>query len=312
MDVLLPVADLTVHGAGLVLLGVVIGFLSGLFGVGGGFLLTPMLNVLFGVPYNVAVGSSLALILGTSVSATLQHRRLGNVDYALGGWMGVGALMGVEIGARMMQVLKHTGTIRVGHGVLPAADLYVSAVYMALLLSIGTIIFRESRASGKRARNDSNPTEEVNAKLVAWVHRIPLPPFIALPRSGIPQISLWVLWSVGLTVGILAGFLGIGGGFVLMPVLIYAIGVPTTTAIGTSLFQFMFSSFFGTLTHAVKGNVDLVLVVILLVGSTVGAQMGTATTRRITGARLRYYFSMIVYTAAMVVIAKLLVNLGII
>lgn len=309
MDLLLPVADLTVNGAGLVLLGAIIGFLSGLFGVGGGFLLTPMLNVLFKVPYNIAAGSSLALILGTSVSATLRHRKLGNVDYALGGWMVVGALIGVEIGARMMESLKHIGTIQVGHGSLSAVDLYVSAVYIVLLLCIGTMVFWESRTSGTRVGNTSSSDHEVNSKLIVWVHRIPLPPFIALSRSGIPRMSLWVVWSVGLTVGILSGFLGVGGGFVLMPVLIYAIGVPTATAIGTSLFQFIFSAFFGTLTHTLKGNVDLVLVVMLLIGSTVGAQIGAAATQRFTGARLRYYFSIIVYAAAVVVIAKLLVNM---
>jgi hypothetical protein len=299
---------LEINTLGLIALGLIIGFLSGLFGVGGGFLLVPMLNVIFNIPYNIAVGSSLAMIVGTSLSATLRHSRLGNVDYKLGLLMILGTGVGVEIGARFIQIFKRMGTIAVGRCQLAALDFYLPLAYIVLLASVGTMIFRESRV----ARKVNPEAGKVNNSFIRLVHNIPLPPIVTLPKSGVMKLSLWVILTLAFTVGLLAGFMGVGGGFILMPALIYIIGIPTTIAIGTNLFEVMFSAGLGTFTHALKGNIDIFLVTILLLGSIIGAQFGVLATKKFSAARIRYYFSIIMYFSVLLVTVKLLVKLNII
>lgn len=307
-NILSPTANTDMLILGLITLGLVIGFLSGLFGVGGGFLLVPMLNVIFNIPYNIAVGSSLAMILGTSISATIRHSRLGNVDYKLGLFMIGGTALGVEIGAKIIQIIKEMGTIVILDCQMAALDFYLPLAYIVLLGSVGTMIFRESRAS----RKSHTGVGSMDNSFIRMIHSISFPPTVTLPKSGINKLSLWVLVALAFTVGLLAGFMGVGGGFILMPALIYAIGIPTTIAIGTSLFQFMFSAGLGTFTHVIKGNVDIFLVIILLLGSIIGAQFGALATQKIPVARIRYYFSILLYSGALVVAIKLLIKLRII
>jgi uncharacterized membrane protein YfcA len=292
---------------GLIILGTFIGFLSGLFGVGGGFLLVPMLNVIFGIPYNIAVGSSLAMILGTSISATIRHSRLDNVDYKLSLYMIGGRVVGVEIGARILQIFKGMGPIVVHDCQMAALDFYLPLAYIALLGSVGTIIFSESRA----ARKNNPGVGSVDNSFIRTIHNISFPPIVSLPKSGINKLSLWVVLALAVAVGLLAGFMGVGGGFILMPGLVYIIGIPTTIAIGTDLFQIMFSAGFGAFTHAIKGNVDGFLVITLLMGSIVGAQFGALATKKFPAAQIRYYFSIILYAADLVIAIKLLTQLGI-
>ena len=286
--------------------GAAVGFLSGLFGVGGGFLLTPMLNIAFGVPYNVAAGSSLAQILGTSVSATAKHHGLGNVDIKLGACMLAGGWVGVEGGARVVELLKRAEPIVAAGRELPPLDLFVSIAFLLLLSTVGTVTFRESRGARKREPRGGI----VETPIASRIQSIRIPPTMSLTKSGIESISLWILVGIGLVTGFVSGLMGVGGGFILMPTLIYVLGVRTRVAIGTDLFQVTFLATYGTLTHTLKGNVDLALVVLLLVGGIFGAQFGASLTGKVRPAKIRYWFSFIIYTAAVAVLVKLLALLG--
>lgn len=285
-------------------LGLVVGTMAGLFGVGGGFLLTPLLNIIFGVPYNIAVGSDLAQMAGMSTAATVRHGRIGNIDYRLGLLMFAGTAAGVEVGALGLEGLKHAGTVSLGQARIPLMNLVMSLIYMALLLWIGTVVLRESRRALARAR--AGAADEIEKSwMVQRLTAIRLRPMISLPRSGIASISLWVILGVGFATGVLAGMLGVGGGFIRMPALIYIIGCPTVIAVGTDLFEIMFSSAYGAFTHGMKGNVNLIVVLGLLVGSTIGAQIGASLTRRLGGPRLRNVFAYVAYGAVVLVGAKL-------
>jgi uncharacterized membrane protein YfcA len=289
-------------------LGLVVGFMAGLFGVGGGFLLTPMLNIVFGVPYNVAVGSDLAQMLGMSTAATTRHGRIGNIDYRLGFFMIVGTASGVEVGASVLEVLKKAGAVTINHAQVPVMNLVMSLIYMALLVWIGTMVLRESRKALAAVRAGGEDKIE-KTWLVARLSTIRLWPMISLPRSGIASISLWVILGVGFATGVLAGLLGVGGGFIRMPALVYIIGCPTAIAVGTDLFEIMFSSAYGAFTHGMKGNVNLVIVLGLLVGSTIGSQIGASLTRRLGGPRLRMAFAYIAYVATIMVAVKLITKI---
>jgi uncharacterized membrane protein YfcA len=305
VELYLPIADVTVSPVAVVLLGAAIGMLSGLFGVGGGFLGTPMLNIVFGVPYNVAAGTSLAQILGTSVSAAAKHRGLGNVDAKLGFCMLLGGWVGLESGARIVEALKTAEPVTIAGRTVAGLDLFVPIVFIVLLPTVATVMWWESRRAQKRAPRGG----VVETPIAKGLRSIRIPPVMQFAGAGIPGTSLWILVGIGFGAGFMSGFLGVGGGFVLVPTLIYALGVPTRTAIGTGLFNMIFLSTFGTFTHAHKGNVDPVLVTLLLVGSIIGAWIGASITRKVRGARIRYWFSLVVYGAAAAVLAKLIVLL---
>ncbi len=298
----LPVADVTVSALGLLVLGLLIGGLSGFFGVGGGFMLTPMLNVVFGIPYPIAVGSSLAQMTGTAVSGVIRHRGLGNVDYRLGALMAVGAVLGVEPGARLLEALQAAGEVSVLGGRVALADLVVSLAYVPLLAGVAVWMWWETRDTmGGVSTEDGR-----HWALVQWVQRLELRPLIVLPRSGIDSLPVLVPLVAGVLVGFLAGLLGVGGGFLVLPALVYVIGVPTAVAVGTSLFQVILTATMGLITHTVKGNVDPVLVLWVLVGGVVGAQVGAAFTEKASGPHIRRYFSYLMLAAALMVAGKLL------
>ncbi|MCK4436794.1 sulfite exporter TauE/SafE family protein [bacterium] len=305
LTIYLPIANMEVNGIALLGLGLMVGFLVGLFGVGGGFLMTPMLNILFGIPYNVAVGSDLAQILGTSTSGAIRHRRLGNVDYKLAFLMVLGLVPGVEVGARIIQKLKFIASVDLWGKTITALDLFVPLAYIALLITIGTLIFRESRGARRRPPRGG----KVDSRLSRWARSFRLPPLISLPRSQVESISIWILLLVSFFTGLVAGSLGVGGGFIMMPALIYLVGVPTTVAIGTDLLQIVFTAFYGTLTHALKGNVDIILVIPILLGGSIGAQFGAMVTRRLRGANIRYAFSILIWLVAIMLIFKLAMTL---
>jgi uncharacterized membrane protein YfcA len=188
---------------------------------------------------------------------------------------------------------------------LSGLDLFVPLAFLILLSVIGTIVLRESLEARKRPPKGG----VVENRLVKWVQNVQLPPRVSLPRSGV-SISIWILLGIGLATGFFGGFMGVGSGFILMPTLIYMVGVPTTVAIGTGLFQIMFVAAFGTFTHVHKGNVDLVVAVLLLAGGIFGAQLGASLTEKVRGARIRYWFSFAVYLAALAVLLKLAAQLG--
>jgi len=286
--------------------GFIIGILSGLFGVGGGFLLVPLLNIIFNVPYNIAIGSSLLQMVGTSAASSLKHRGYGNIDYKLAGFAVIGSIVGVELGARLLMRLKNLGTITINASNISTMDFWISIIYIILLSLVGISMFLESKKAKKRAPQGGIVESVISQK----IRNIKIPPIISLPTSKIESISIWTLIFIGFGVGILSGLLGVGGGFIISPALIYLIGIPTSLAIGTGLFQIMFTSAYGAITHLLKGNIDFKLVACILTGSIIGSQLGARIHNNIRGAHVRYYFSLLIFFAAGLILIKFLFTIG--
>jgi uncharacterized membrane protein YfcA len=292
-----PIAGVTVNPLLLAGIGFLVGILGGFFGVGGGFIAGPLM-FWAGVPMNFVVGTDLAHMTGKSIVAAKCHRALGHVDIKLGLMMVVGTIVGVECGARVIEVLKAIG----------AVDVVIGLVYVLILLTIGVFTAWESLRALHMTRKDHLVVQEALGfeGIARRVHSIDLPPMISLPASGIASISLWVVLGVGFITGLLAGALGVGGGFVRMPLLVYLVGVPTHVAVGTDLFEIVISAGFGTLTHAVKGNVDVLMALVMHTGAALGAQIGAVSTRFFTGPRIRLFFSVLPLVGALMVLARLI------
>lgn len=274
-----------------------VGIMGGFFGVGGGFIAGPMM-FWFGVPMNFVIGTDLAHMTGKSIAAAKKHGRLGQVDVKLGVIMVIGTVIGVEIGARIIEMLKVSGNI----------DTIIGIAYVVILLIIGAFTAWESLKAMRIARIDElHIGDEVLAftRITTAVRQIKLRPMINFPVSGIDEISLWVVLTVGIIAGLLAGALGVGGGFIRMPMLIYLIGVPTHVAIGTDLFEIVFSAGFGTLTHAVKGNVDILMALVMQTGAIMGARIGATMTQYFAGPKIRLAFSTLPILGAILVIIRL-------
>jgi len=294
----------------LALFGLIVGMLGGFFGVGGGFLMVPMLNVIFGIPYNVCVGSDLGQMCGMSASATVRHMRFGNIDFKLGFLMIVGTASGVEVGAQILQALKHAGNITLAGRDVNVMDIVMSVVYAVLLILLGQAMIREALRTMRREAGevDLKAAETTAGGAVLRLRSLRLRPMVSLPASGIESISLWVILGIGFATGFLSGMLGVGGGFIRMPALVYILGCPTVVAVGTDLFEIVFSSGYGVLTHAFKGNVDLVLVIALLVGTTIGAQIGASYTRKAGGPRVRLGFGVLAFVGVIFVVVKMILK----
>jgi len=279
----------------LVLLGFVVGTLSGFFGVGGAFIMTPALNIL-GFPIVYAIGTDLALMLGSSIVATFSHFRFGNVDIRLGIYMLLGTAAGVWSGKSLVFYLLASGD----------AETVIRLIYILLLLGLSTYMVYDYIAFIARPLINAGDqeAERSSTRLSRRLQQIKLAPMVKLPLSGISQISIWVPLGVGVLTGFLAAFLGVGGGFIRMPALIYGLGVPTTVAVGTDLFEIVFSSAIGTFLYATEGKVHLVAAMILLIGASFGVQVGSYATRHVRGMRVRLYFALTIFFAGFSVALK--------
>ena len=292
-----PIAGVTVNPLLLVGIGFLVGILGGFFGVGGGFIAGPLM-FWAGVPMNFVVGTDLAHMTGKSIVAARRHRALGHVDIKLGLVMVVGTIMGIESGAQVLEVLKGVG----------AVDVVIGLAYVVIMLTVSVFTAWESLRALRMIRKDRLEIQEVLGfeDIARRVHSIDLPPMISLPASGIASISLWVVLGVGFVTGLLSGALGVGGGFVRMPLLVYLVGSPTHVAVGTDLFEIVFSAGFGTLTHGLKGNVDILMALVMHTGAALGAQIGAVSTRFFVGPRIRLLFSGLPLVGALMVLARLL------
>jgi uncharacterized membrane protein YfcA len=288
------ISNQTISPVYLIGLGFIIGMLGGFFGVGGSFLAGPALFAV-GVPMNFVVGTDLAHIVGKSIVATKRHRALGNVDIKLGMFMVVGTIVGVEVGAQMVEALKRRANV----------DQVVGIVYVLVLVTISgfmaweswlTLRMRKERRllaerTGEDLRKlDQKKDESALANISKWVHRIKVRPLINLPESGIERVSMWAIIIVAFVGGIFSGFLGGGAGYIRMPAMVYLLGVPTHVAVGTDLFEVMISASYGTLTHALKGNVDIMIALVMHTGAAIGAQIGATMTRYFGGPKIRLAF----------------------
>jgi uncharacterized protein len=261
--------------------GFLIGVMGGFFGVGGSFLAGPALFAV-GLPMNMVVGTDLAHLVGKSIVATKKHRVLGNVDMKLGLFMAAGTLAGVEIGAQAIEYLKRSAQV----------NQVVGVFFILVLLSISGFMGWESLKtirSLKGKRKSAKSDRSALAHIGKAVQRIKLRPIINLPVSGI-RISIWPIILVAFIGGIFSGFLGGGAGYIRMPSLVYILGIPTHVAVGTDLFEIMISASYGTLSHAFKGNVDIMIALVMHTGAAIGAQIGATLTQHFTGPRIRLAF----------------------
>jgi uncharacterized protein len=270
----------------LIIIGFIIGICGGFFGVGGSFLAGPAL-FFFGVPMNFVVGTDLAHIVGKSIVAAKKHRALGNVDIKLGLIMASTTIIGVETGAQIIQQLKKHKDV----------DTVVAIAFVIVLIGISTFIAWESWQTmkmGKGPKSSSKDKLKQDRSAFAFIaknfQRFNLPPMISLPNSGIKQISLWTILVVAYIGGVFSGFLGGGAGYIRMPAMVYILGVPTHVAVGTDLFEVVISASYGTFSHALKGNVDILIALVMHTGAAIGAQIGATLTQYFHGARIRLAF----------------------
>ena len=271
--------------------GVLIGLLFGFFGMGGSFLVTPALLVM-GYETQVAVASGLAFVFATSVIATLKHRDLGQVDYKLGVLMIAGTTAGIEVGKIGLHWLQNLGI----------ANTVVSVTYVGLLGAIGAFItYRAIRGGGGGIDHDAEAESEADdiPEIAATIQSYHVPPMVSL-RGGV-TVSLWMILAVGFATGLLSGFLGVGGGFIRMPALFYLIGVPVPVAVGTDLFEIVFSGGIGSFLYAMDGAVNLSIVVPLLAGSALGARLGAAATSIVDEDEIKVYFGVMLLLGAIAV-----------
>ncbi len=278
MDIYLPIAEMSVSALLLLGMGMGVGFLSGLFGVGGGFLMTPLL-IFAGVPPPVAVASEANQIAAASVSGMLAHARRGNVDFLMGGVLLAGGAAGAAAGVAAFRELRAAGQI----------DAVISLSYMVFLGAVGALMAVESANAILRRRRGA-PRRRLRQHY--WVHGLPLK--LRFRRSKL-YISAVAPFALGAVAGLLSAIMGVGGGFVLVPAMIYLLGMSTSLAIGTSLFQIMFVTAIVTVLHAATNQtVDLVLSMLLLAGAVIGAQFGSRAGARLRGEQLRGLLALLV------------------
>ncbi len=279
MQIYLPIAEMSVNAFLLLGLGGIVGVLSGMFGVGGGFLLTPLLFFV-GIPPAVAVGTQGNQIVASSLSGVLAHVKRRTVDFRMGAVLLAGGLMGSAFGVYIFTILRSLGQV----------DLLVELCYVVFLGIVGTLMLIESLRAIRRAR--LGPGALPPRKRHNWVHNLPLK--VKFRVSGL-YISVIPPILVGMLVGILSAIMGVGGGFIMVPAMIYLLGMPTKVVVGTSLFQIIFVAAFTTLLHATANQtVDLILAVLLLIGGVIGAQIGTRIGSRLRAEQLRIALAVMV------------------
>ncbi len=275
---------MSVNVFGIFALGILSGILSGMFGVGGGFLTTPFL-MFIGIPAPVAVASSANQVAASSFTGFLAHWRRGNVDFRMGTLLLVGGVLGSSAGVWLFSLLKNSGHF----------DFVVSLLYVTLLGSIGVTMGLESFRSLKQVQEQ--PVFTTAVMRFAWLSRLPM--MTDFPRSKL-RLSALLPFGIGLLTGLLVSLLGVGGGFFMIPAMIYGLGMPTSVVIGTSLFQIIFTTANVTFLQAVTTQtVDIILAILLISGSVVGAQIGTRIGSRMNAAHLRGWLSLIVLTIAL-------------
>lgn len=297
--VLMPIAGVEIFWPGLIILGVGVGVIGGFFGMGGAWMVTPGLNIL-GFPMAFAIGTDIAHMAGKSLIATMRHGRFGNVDYKLGFIMLIGTVVGFEVGAQMVMWLERLGKV----------EMYVRYMYLVLLALIAWMVFADVMKKRKKEREARAAGKEIDHLTtgIEWhktLHRIKLPPMVHFNGAQI-YCSAWLPIFVSFLTGWLAGILGIGGGLIRMPALIYFVGCPTHVAVGTDLFEVMISGLYGAATYTYKGRTELVAAIIMLVGASVGAQIGTVATKYIKGYGIRIAFGLAVIGCALSIILKLM------
>ena len=297
-----PISGVHISPIYLAVVGFLIGILGGFFGVGGSFIAGPALR-LMGVHWNFAIGTDLAHIVGKSVVAAKRHRALGNVDLKLGLIMAIGTIGGAECGAQVIQALKRAGHV----------DVVVSIVSIGVYVCISSFMIWESRKTlqqvnargGGKTANQKKRDHSAFRHVTRAIQRFKIAPMVKLPVSGV-TISLWVILIVSFIGGLFSGFLGGGAGYIRMPSMVYVLGIPTHLAVGTDLFEIIISASYGSFTHAIKGNVDILIALVMNTGAAIGAQIGAISTQYFAGPKIRLAFVPLPLIGAAIVIYTLL------
>jgi uncharacterized membrane protein YfcA len=284
MEIYLPIAEMSVHWIYVVGLGLGVGFLSGLFGVGGGFLLTPLL-VFYGIPSTVAVGTTLSHVTASSVSGALAQWRKRAIDFKMAGIMTLGGMVGTFLGVWLVAVMRRQGQM----------DLIVALSYVLLLGSVGGLMLKESLATLRAGRGGmATPARPINR---AWIAALP---FKTRFRQSRLYLSVLPPLVIGFFVGALSAIMGVGGGFVIVPAMIYILRMPTNVVLGTSLAQIIGVSVVTTILQATSNYaVDIVLAFFLVIGGVVGAQLGVRAGARLRGEQLRFLLAVMVLAVAL-------------
>lgn len=293
-----PISGAHISPIYLVVVGFLIGILGGFFGVGGSFIAGPALR-LVGLDWNFAVGTDLAHIVGKSVVAVRRHRALGNVDLKLGYIMAFGTIGGAEVGAQLIQAFKRAGNVNL---IVSLVSIVIYVSISAFMLWEGRRTLRQRPPSSARLKGDHSAFGHIAYAM----HRLRLPPMISLPVSGVKEISLWIVLAVAFVGGFFSGFLGGGAGYIRMPSMVYILGIPTHLAVGTDLFEIIISASYGTFTHAIKGNVDILIALVMHTGAAIGAQIGAIATQYFAGPKIRLAFVPLPLIGAAIVIYTLL------
>lgn len=283
LEIYLPIAGSSADVAALLGMGALVGLLSGLFGVGGGFLMTPLL-IMIGIPPTVAAASDSNQIVAASTSGTYAHYRVGNVDFKMGVLLLIGGVIGGTVGVQVIRWLR----------VLGNADFVIKITYVGMLGWIGSYMFIESLQSMRRQR--VRPPESSETKRPSFYSRMvrSLPCQMVFEKSGV-KVSPLLPLGLGCVVGVLAAVMGVGGGFIMVPIMVYLLRMPMHVVVGTSLFQILFTCVNVTIMQAVTNmTVDVVLALILLLGSSIGAQVGARLSRRIKADQLKIMLASIV------------------
>jgi uncharacterized membrane protein YfcA len=295
-----PISQSHISPIYLVVIGFCIGIMGGFFGVGGSFIAGPALRAV-GLDWNFAVGTDLAHIVGKSVVAAKRHRALGNVDLRLGFIMAIGTMGGAEVGAQLIQLLKRAGNVNLVVSVVSIA-IYVSISSFMIWEAWRTLHFQKRRGPRPEVPGTAAKQDESSfSHRTRAIQRFHLWPMISLPTSGV-RISLWVIVLVSFIGGLFSGFLGGGAGYIRMPMLVYVLGIPTHLAVGTDLFEIIISASYGTFSHAIKGNVDILIALVMNTGAAIGAQIGAISTQYFAGPKIRLAFVPLPLIGAAIVI----------
>lgn len=289
----LPIAEISVNALLILIMGAAVGFLSGIFGIGGGFLMTPLL-IFYGITPTVAVGTGAVHVVASSVSGALSQIRRGGIDFRLGLTLVLGGCVGSWIGAVAFRLMREAGIL----------DVFISLSYMLLMGVVGILMLIESVRSILRARRGRPPMLRKPGQH-NWIHRLPFK--VRFQRSRI-YLSVIPVAGLGALIGFLGTVVGVGGGFIIVPALIYLLRVPSNVVVGTSQFQIVFVMATATVLHAVENHsVDLVLAMLLMVGGVFGAQLGSRASRNIRGEQLRALLALLVLSVGLRFGAALLV-----
>jgi uncharacterized membrane protein YfcA len=300
-NIYLPVAGIHFNIIILILIGFCVGVIAGFFGEGGGWFVTPALNI-FGFHMAYAIGTCLSNIFGQSLGAARRHHQMGNIDWKLGIISILVSLIGFETGSSVVLSLEKGGS----------AGEIIRWCYVVFLSGLGGFMFydyfvlqkKQILCEKKSVDKHTKDIEPLRSKIAEKLYHIKIPPMISFPASQIESVSIWIIITIFIFTGFFSGLLGIGGGFIIMPTLIYLIGLPTIVAVGTSLITVLFSSAYGCFIYALHGRVELYAALILLVGASIGVQIGSTAVKYVRGYGIRLLFAIMIVFAGLSVMLE--------